>query len=46
MAKKKSNKVNKPRTTFADFGCLNPVTRVVPNKKAYSRKQKHKPTYE
>lgn len=32
------------RSVRGTWGTVNPVTKIIPNKKAYSRKVKHKPT--
>ena len=52
MAKKKKETVKSDMTFLdaiqskrRDWGNLNPVTRVVPDKTKYSRKEKHKKNY-
>lgn len=52
MAKKKKDTVKSDMTFLdaiqskrRDWGNLNPVTRVVPDKTKYSRKKKHKKNY-
>ena len=52
MAKKKRDTVQSDMTFLdaiqskrRDWGNLNPVTRVVPDKTKYSRKEKHKKNY-
>ena len=52
MAKKKRDTVKSDMTFLdaiqskrRDWGNLNPVTRVVPDKTKYSRKEKHKKNY-
>ena len=52
MAKKKKDTVKSDMTFLdaiqskrRDWGNLNPVTRVVPDKTKYSRKEKHKKDY-
>ena len=42
LSKKKQKELNRMRR--GDWGAVNPATQVVPDKKKYSRKQKHKGT--